>query len=145
LLAQDPPYEGVYDELSFDNVFQVEISDVELPAGLPHPEGGDKLRPLIEGPTFVDVDPLHVDDVDSSTDGAPRRAWSSKIGGFPALVQGGAEEASDAVIADLRCESCNSRLRFAAQLCKHFCAMSGVLYLYVGPKGCSGAAFVQSD
>lgn len=145
LLATDPPYEGSYDELSFDNVFQVEISDVELPACLRHPEGGDKLRPLIEGPRFVDVDPLHVDEVDSTTDGAPRRTWSSKIGGYPALLQGGPEEASDAVFAELRCESCNSRLRFAAQLCKHFTAMSGVLYLYVCPKGCSGAAYVQSD
>ena len=144
LLAHDPPYEANWHDLSFDNAFEVVIADEALPACLPA-ENGRGLRPLVLGPRFREVDPAYAERVDSLTGGEPRRSTRSKIGGFPYLLQGGAAESSSGLFANLRCPDCSAYVRFALQLHEHFSAMSGVLYVYLCPLGCSGAAYVQSS
>lgn len=144
LLASDRPYEGAWHELSFDNPFEVVISDEPLPPCLPA-VNESVLRPLVVGPRFREVDPAYVERIDSLTGGEPYRSTRSKIGGFPFLLQGGVEEAASALFENVRCTRCSAYLRFALQINEHLSALSGVLYVYVCPLGCSGAAYVQSS
>jgi hypothetical protein len=83
--------------------------------------------------------------VDTAHDGSPYLARCSKIGGFPALVRGTAEDAANAFVGDTRCEDCEARLRFVAQLTwPEWDLIAAVIYIYACPFGHSGAAMAQS-
>ncbi len=148
LLSHDPPYEAEYHTLAFENAFEVRFVEDELPPCLPMYGTKDRkmaLRPAFLGRRFLEIDPAYAKRVDTLRDGEPCLASRSKIGGFPAFGQGGDEEATDGSVADLRCENCSARLRFAAQIRgPHFHAMSGNLFVYVCPFGCYGAAHVET-
>ena len=60
-------------------------------------------------------------------------------------MQGTKEEATNAFIADVRCEDCEARLRFVAQLAwPEFDLVSAVVYIYACPFGHSAAAHARN-
>ena len=133
VLCRELPYDYDPWTLGFMNAFEVRIVDEELPLTA----GGM----LVEERRYLEIEPIMAEQVDTSFDGAPHLARGSKIGGFPALVQGTKEEAANAFVSELRCEDCDTRLRFVAQLTwPEFDLISAVLYVYACPFGHCGAA-----
>jgi len=133
--------EDAYDHdpwtLSFSNAFEVRIVDERYPLTA----GGMQ----IDFTGYREVEPIFAERVDTSHDGAAYFARRSKIGGFPALVYGTREQAANSFVADVRCEDCDARLRFVAQLAwPEFDLISAVVYLYACPFGHSGAAKAQN-
>jgi len=143
LFAKKDAWEHDAGTLSFENAFEVRIVDEPLPVAI-H-DGKALVRRATQ--RFFDVDPTYATRVDTRAYGEAYLARRSKIGGFPWLVQGGREEAASASFAELKCESCYTTLRFAVQLSDADTGwfMSGVIYLYLCPFGCWGAAHAQAS
>ena len=100
---------------------------------------------MLEQVKYLEVEPIFAHRVDTARDGAAFLARGSKIGGFPALVAGTKEEAANAFVAELKCEDCDSRLRFVAQLAwPELDLISAVIYVYACPFGHSAAARAQN-
>jgi hypothetical protein len=137
LFSREVPYDFDPWTLGFMNAFEVRVVDQALPLTA----GGT----LLEQVRFLEVEPIFASQVDTAYDGSPHLARGSKIGGFPALVQGTREEAANAFFADLKCEDCEAHLRFVAQLrWPEWDLISAVIYLYACPFGHSAAARAQN-
>lgn len=137
LFCREMPYDFDPWTLGFMNAFEARIIDEKLPLTA----GGM----LLEQTKYLEVEPIFAERVDTSHDGAALFARRSKIGGFPALVQGTREEAADAFVAELKCEDCDTRLRFVAQLAwPEWDLISAVVYIYACPFGHSAAAHARN-
>lgn len=137
LFSREVPYDFDPWTLSFSNAFEARIVDEVLPATA----GGM----LLAQTKYLEVDPILAARVDTSCDGAALFARGSKIGGFPALVAGTKEEAANAFVAELRCEDCDTCLRFVAQLAwPEWDLISAVVYIFACPFGHSAAARAQN-
>lgn len=137
IFSREVPYDHDPWELSFTNAFEARIVDEVYPMSA----GGM----LLDAKPYREVEPIFASRVDTAHDGSAHLARGSKIGGFPALVTGTREEAANAFVADLRCEDCDTRLRFAVQLAwPEWDLISAVLYVYACPFGHSAAAVAQN-
>ncbi len=137
LFSREIPYDYDPWTLSTMNAFEVRIVDAQLPLTA----GGM----LVSEHRYLEVEPIFAELVDTAHDGSPYLSRGSKIGGFPALVQGTKEEAANAFVAALRCEDCDTRLRFVAQLTwPEWDLISAVVYIYACPFGHMGAAHAMN-
>lgn len=137
LFAREVPYDYDPWTLGHLNAFEVRIVDESYPLSA----GGLLLQEI----PFRQIEPIYAQRVDTAPDGGTHLARGSKIGGFPALVAGTREDAANAFVADLRCEDCDARLRFVAQLAwPEFDLISAVIYVYACPFGHSGAAHAMN-
>ena len=137
LFCREMPYDYEPWTLGYTNAFEVRIVDEVFPLTA----GGMQVEQL----PYREVEPIYAEQVDTAHDGAANLARGSKIGGFPALVQGTKEEAANSFVADLRCEDCDTRLRFVAQLAwPEWDLISAVVYIYACPFGHMGAAHAMN-
>ena len=137
LFSREAPYDFDPWTLSFTNAFEARIVDERYPMMA----GGM----LLDAIPFREVEPIFAERVDSAHDASAFYARGSKIGGLPALVTGTREDVANAFVADLRCEDCSARLRFALQLSwPEWDIISAIIYVFACPFGHSAAAMAQN-